>query len=87
MFVDLGRSFVASISTTSWTTQRFHFVPLLLALPALYAEQGLCNSTVSVRLSVPFVRYSGVFAAVGDIDQLLHGRRRSSMGHSTARSG
>ena len=41
-------------------------LPLTGIARAQCAEQGLCNDTVSVRLSVAFVRFSG-FAAVGPV--------------------
>jgi len=59
-----------------------------------YAQQGLRNGTVSVRLSVCPARPLQQRAAglllwarrLGDIDRLLHGRCRSSADRSTARS-
>jgi len=64
------------------------------ALPAVYAEQGLCNCRPSVRpaicLSVLFGRRSCKFAAAGpaagDMDRLLHGRRSAAAAPQSQRS-
>ena len=47
----------------------------------------IASVCLSVRLSVPVVRCSSVLLArrVGDIDRLLHGRRRSSTARAVSR--
>jgi len=67
----------------------------LLALPALYAEQGLRDGTVSVRLSVPAWTHSSKPAAArlllwarraGDTDRLPQQRRVAAGADSSSLS-
>jgi len=90
LFKCKSTSIYATFRTDSTDTAR-HADPrrqlsfrLLLALLAVYAEQGLCNCRPSICPSVCLshpaaARSCGGFAAVGqatgDIDRLLHGRR------------
>jgi len=62
----------------------------LLSLPAQYAEQGLCNGTVSVRLSIPAWANCRKPAAAGlllcarragDVDRLLQQQRAAGQCH------
>ena len=43
------------------------YICLLLALPTQCAEQGPCNGTVSICLSVPCTIVCSLFAAVGPV--------------------